>query len=208
MFRFVHYVVAVAFGLAASAAPASHPVHLAPLPEDTRLAAADIGAFYTEQPAYRFEIAAEKQAQAEAEAQAAAEAAAQAAAAAAQAAAAEQARQQAAWAAAHPVQQQPAPPAAAPATYAAGSIQQIIHDAFAPYGQTAIDWGERVARCESGYNPRAYNPAGPYYGLFQFAMGTFRATPYGNQDIYDPVANANAAAWKYGQGGQSAWGCN
>ena len=43
--------------------------------------------------------------------------------------------------------------------------------------------------------------------LFQFAMGTFRATPFGGQDIYDPAANAGAAAWKYGRGGAGAWGC-
>jgi SLT domain-containing protein len=70
-----------------------------------------------------------------------------------------------------------------------------------------VAWGLRVAKCESGYNPRAYNAAGPYYGLFQFLMSTFKATPYGGQDIYDPVANANAAAWKYSQGGAGAWGC-
>ena len=101
-------------------------------------------------------------------------------------------------------------PSAAPAPPAdtgSGSIQDIIRQAFAPYGQTAIDWGLRVAKCESGYNPNAYNPAGPYYGLFQFAMSTFKSTPYGGGNIYDPVANANAAAWKYSQGGAGAWGC-
>lgn len=92
-------------------------------------------------------------------------------------------------------------------SYPPGSIQDIITRAFAPLGPTAVAWGLRVARCESGYNPRAYNPAGPYYGLFQFLMSTFRATPYGNQDIYDPMANASAAAWKYSRGGAGAWGC-
>jgi len=97
------------------------------------------------------------------------------------------------------------PPAAA--SYGSGPVQDIITKAFAPYGPTAVAWGLRVARCESGFNPRAYNPAGPYYGLFQFLMSTFRATPYGGGDIYDPVANANAAAWKYANGGARAWGC-
>ncbi len=92
-------------------------------------------------------------------------------------------------------------------TYPAGTVQDIITRAFTPLGPTAVAWGLRVANCESGYNPRAYNPAGPYYGLFQFLMSTFKATPYGSQDIYDPVANASAAAWKYGQGGAGAWGC-
>ena len=101
----------------------------------------------------------------------------------------------------------PAPAAPAPADYPAGSIQDIIVKAFSPYGAAAVAWGLRVAKCESGYNPRAVNPAGPYYGLFQFLSSTFRATPYGGQDIFDPVANANAAAWKYANGGASSWGC-
>src|SRR5215472_8892925 len=103
--------------------------------------------------------------------------------------------------------QAPAPATSIP-SYPAGSIQDIITKAFSPFGATAVAWGLRVAKCESGYNPRAYNPAGPYYGLFQFLMSTFNATPFKGQDIYDPVANASAAAWKYSQGGAGAWGCN
>ncbi len=99
------------------------------------------------------------------------------------------------------------PPATSIPSYPAGTIQDIITKAFTPLGPTAVAWGLRVAMCESGYNPRAYNPAGPYYGLFQFLMSTYKATPYGGQDIYDPAANASAAAWKYGQGGAGAWGC-
>jgi hypothetical protein len=102
------------------------------------------------------------------------------------------------------------PAAAAPAAStvsAGGSVQDVIVSAFTPYGPGAVQWGLRVARCESGYNPGAVNPAGPYYGLFQFMVSTFRATPYGGQNILDPVANANAAAWKYAQGGSGAWGC-
>src|SRR5215469_11423160 len=101
----------------------------------------------------------------------------------------------------------PTPAATAMPSYPAGSIQDIITKAFTPFGATAVAWGLRVAKCESGYNPRAYNPAGPYYGLFQFLMSTFNATPFAGQDIYDPVANAGAAAWKYGHGGAGAWGC-
>ena len=110
-------------------------------------------------------------------------------------------------ASARPAPAATAPPAPAAADYPPGSIQDIIVKAFSPYGPTAVAWGLRVARCESGYNPRAVNPAGPYYGLFQFLASTFRATPYGGQDIFDPVANANAAAWKYANGGAGSWGC-
>lgn len=101
----------------------------------------------------------------------------------------------------------PASAPAAPTDYPPGSVQDIIVKAFSPYGQGAVEWGLRVARCESGYDPRAVNPAGPYLGLFQFLMATFKATPYGGQDIFDPVANANAAAWKFANGGASSWGC-
>jgi len=109
-----------------------------------------------------------------------------------------------------------APPAAAPPAqarppapnYGSGPAQDIIRKAFAPYGPGAVAWGLRVAACESGLNPRAINPAGPYEGLFQFLPSTFRATPYGGGDIFDPVANANAAAWKFANGGASAWGCH
>lgn len=121
------------------------------------------------------------------------------------AAEAEAAAQQAAAQRAAAARRTPAP-APIPG-YAPGTVPDIITRAFTPYGSTAVAWGLRVAKCESGYNPRAYNPAGPYYGLFQFLMSTFKATPYGGQDIYDPVANANAAAWKYSQGGAGAWGC-
>jgi biotin carboxyl carrier protein len=101
-----------------------------------------------------------------------------------------------------------APPAATTIpSYAPGTVQDIITKAFTPLGATAVAWGLRVAKCESGYNPRAYNGAGPYLGLFQFLLSTFRATPFGGQDPYDPVANAGAAAWKYSQGGAGAWGC-
>jgi len=104
--------------------------------------------------------------------------------------------------------QQPKPLAQPKAqSYGSGPIQDIISRAFSPYGPTAVAWGLRVAHCESGFNPQAYNPAGPYYGLFQFLMSTFKATPYGSGDIYDPVANANAAAWKWAHGGAGAWGC-
>jgi hypothetical protein len=102
----------------------------------------------------------------------------------------------------------PAAPAPPPVSYPPGSVKDIITKAFTPYGAAAVAWGLRVAGCESGYNPRAYNPSGPYYGLFQFLMSTFKATPYGGQDIYDPVVNASAAAWKYHAGGARAWSCS
>jgi uncharacterized protein YabE (DUF348 family) len=37
-----------------------------------------------------------------------------------------------------------------------------------------LNWAA-LANCESGGNPRAYNPAGPYYGLYQFSEPTWHA---------------------------------
>jgi soluble lytic murein transglycosylase-like protein len=87
-----------------------------------------------------------------------------------------------------------------------GYVQDLIRQAFGPLGQAAVDWGLRVAACESGYNPNAYNPGGPS-GVFQFMPGTFQGTPYGSQNIFDATANVNAAAWYFGQHGGGAWAC-
>ncbi len=95
-------------------------------------------------------------------------------------------------------------PAAVPAS-AGTDIVSIIYAAAAAYGQSGDDM-LRVATCESGLNPYAYNPAG-WYGLFQFVPSTFAGTPYGAYDIFDPVANANAAAWMWSVGRRGEWTC-
>jgi soluble lytic murein transglycosylase-like protein len=87
-----------------------------------------------------------------------------------------------------------------------GYVQDLIRQAFGAQGQAAVDWGLRVAACESGYNPNAYNPDGAS-GVFQFMPGTFRGTPYGGQNIFDASANVNAAAWYFQQHGGGAWSC-
>ena len=63
----------------------------------------------------------------------------------------------------------------------------------------------KIARCESGLNPRAYNPAGPYYGLFQFLMSTFRHN--GGTDIWDPYQQAEITATMLSNGQAHQWGC-
>ncbi len=88
-----------------------------------------------------------------------------------------------------------------------GEVQDLIRQLFAPLGPDQVVKALRVAACESGYNPRAYNPVGPYYGVFQFTAETFHATIYGNQDIYSAYYNVAAAAWKVSLSGWSAWGC-
>ena len=65
----------------------------------------------------------------------------------------------------------------------------------------------RVARCESGLDPCALNHSGPYYGLYQFLKSTWKTTPYGDRNIYDPKAQALAAGWMWKHGRKDEWAC-
>jgi soluble lytic murein transglycosylase-like protein len=96
---------------------------------------------------------------------------------------------------------------AAPA--AGGSIASIIQAAFASLGSGAVQWGLCIAQHESGDNPNAVSPSGAE-GLFQFMPSTFANTPPGRAggSIWDPTANADAAAWMYSQGQQGQWSTN
>src|SRR6266567_9142019 len=88
------------------------------------------------------------------------------------------------------------PPAALPPV-APGSIQQIIMDAFASQGAGAQTWALRVAKCESNYNPYAVNRSSGASGLFQFLPSTWAGMPQHTQSVFDPTANAQAAALLY-----------
>ena len=116
-----------------------------------------------------------------------------------QQAAQEQAAQQQA------AQQQAAQQQAGPA----GSVPQVIQQAFAPLGPAAVQWALTIARRESGYDPSAQNPSGAA-GLFQFMPSTFAKSPPGQagKSIWDPAASAEAAAWMYEQGRQNEWSTN
>jgi hypothetical protein len=84
------------------------------------------------------------------------------------------------------------------------SVEGIIRAAAARHGVSA-DWMVKIARCESGLRAHAFNPVGPYYGLFQFLMSTFRA--HGGTDIWDPFQQAEITATMLSHGGAHAWGC-
>jgi len=100
---------------------------------------------------------------------------------------------------------QSTPPSLPPV--APGSIQQIIMDAFASQGATAQAWALRVAKCESNYNPYAVNRYSGASGLFQFLPSTWAGMPQHNQSVFDPTANAQAAALLYQRSGGSPWSC-
>ncbi len=89
--------------------------------------------------------------------------------------------------------------------YARRQIVRIIYAAADRYGQSRSDM-LRVAECESNLDPYAVNPSGSY-GLFQFIRSTWKSTPFGRKDIFDPEANANAAAWMWSEGRKSEWVC-
>ena len=65
----------------------------------------------------------------------------------------------------------------------------------------------RVARCESVLDPCAVNRSGPYYGLFQYLKSTWKTTPYGDRDIFDPEAQSLATGWMWKQGRKNEWAC-
>lgn len=91
-------------------------------------------------------------------------------------------------------------------TWSRAEIQEIIFAAADRYGQPREDM-LRVARCESDLIPSAVNPYGGSYGIFQFKPGTWLSTPFAAYDIFDPRANANAAAWMWSVGRRREWVC-
>jgi hypothetical protein len=101
--------------------------------------------------------------------------------------------------------QLPLPPVIPPG--GATAIQQIILDAFAPLGAGPQQWALRVAKCESQYNPYAVNRSSGAAGLFQFLPSTWASLPQHNQSVFDPTANAQAAAVLYQRSGPGQWVC-
>jgi transglycosylase-like protein with SLT domain len=86
-------------------------------------------------------------------------------------------------------------------------IAKIIYDAFSPLGARALEWALNVAYCESRYHPNSVNSDSGASGLFQFMPGTWGGTPWASQSPFDPVANAQAAAWLYNRYGPGRWTC-
>jgi hypothetical protein len=93
-----------------------------------------------------------------------------------------------------------------PTSWRRQELIAIIYDAADRYGQPREDM-LRVARCESNLVPTAVNGPGGSYGLFQFKPRTWLGTPFAEYDIFDPRANANAAAWMWAQGRRREWVC-
>lgn len=105
-----------------------------------------------------------------------------------------------------PTEEPSAPPVDGSDGYTEDEIIQIIYAAADQYGQPREDM-LRVARCESVLDPNAVNASSNASGLFQFLPSTWATTPYADQDIFDPVANAEAAAWMWDNGRRGEWTC-
>jgi hypothetical protein len=86
-------------------------------------------------------------------------------------------------------------------------IAKIINAAFSPLGARAVQWAINVAYCESRYHPNSVNTDSGATGLFQFMAGTWSGTPWASKSRFDPVANAQAAAWLYKTYGPGRWSC-
>lgn len=73
-------------------------------------------------------------------------------------------------------------------------------------GVDSLNWAA-LARCESGGNPRAVNPAG-YYGLYQFSVSTWRSVGgAGNPMNAAPAEQTYRAKLLYKRSGAGQWGC-
>jgi resuscitation-promoting factor RpfB len=68
-----------------------------------------------------------------------------------------------------------------------------------------LNWAA-LAKCESGGNPKAVNQSGPYYGLYQFSLSTWRAQG-GSGLPTDASAGEQTkrAQILYGKTGDSSW---
>jgi uncharacterized protein YabE (DUF348 family) len=69
-----------------------------------------------------------------------------------------------------------------------------------------LNWAA-LAKCESGGNPRAVNPAG-YYGLYQFSLSTWHGVG-GSGNPIDASADEQTARAQtlYARSGAGQWGC-
>jgi hypothetical protein len=80
----------------------------------------------------------------------------------------------------------------------------------------AARWGAsdpalvRVAQCESGLNPQAYNAGGGFSGLFQFLPATYWAYARlagETRSYWSASGSADVAAWMFAHGLAHQWGC-
>ena len=88
------------------------------------------------------------------------------------------------------------------------SVRQMIRSLALRY-RLDVAQAISVAECESGLNPKSYNP--PYAGVYQHDTGfwTKRAATYGHEgeSVFDAFANVDVALQMARASGWGAWGC-
>lgn len=94
-------------------------------------------------------------------------------------------------------------------------VRSIIIQAADKYGLDP-NYMIRVATCESTLNPNAVNynytaGGGHPSGLYQYIPSTWtrmsQQAGYAGSSVFDPVANANVAAWAFSTGHAGEWSC-
>lgn len=72
-------------------------------------------------------------------------------------------------------------------------------------GADGLNWAA-LAQCESGGNPKAVNPAGPYYGLYQFSLSTWRSVGGSGLPTENSAAEQTYRAKRlYAKAGAGQW---
>ena len=89
-------------------------------------------------------------------------------------------------------------PAAAPPPQAPAASYSSLEELVCSYGWNC-SWALSVMYCESGGNPDAYSPYGPYIGLFQLHASH-------GSNLFDPATNVAVAYSVYLSSGPAAWG--
>ena len=64
-----------------------------------------------------------------------------------------------------------------------------------------------LAKCESTFNPQAYNYSSDATGLFQYKETTWETTPYCDEDIWDIEAQTLATIWMFEHSRYTEWAC-
>ena len=96
-------------------------------------------------------------------------------------------------------------------THAGGPLTETeMRNLAAQYFPTeGVDKAVLVAWCESRYDPAAYNPAGPYAGLYQHSVtywdGRALLAGWAGASVYDPIANTAVTAWLVARDGWGHW---
>jgi uncharacterized protein YabE (DUF348 family) len=85
-----------------------------------------------------------------------------------------------------------------------GTKPKPTYGTYVGGGVDELDW-YALAGCESNHDPRAYTARGPYYGLYQFSMGTWESVG-GSGDPRDASTNEQTYRAKllYKQAGDSS----